>query len=123
MARQKKPKPKPASKQPTVKFNLMHQTWFRIGAAARTDGFDKIADSITRHIAGHRPTDLVEIAVPLDPCIAISQSCANHNLSVGVSFATAASSLAHEKQKEEPVDPETVAMVREEYETLNNEKD
>jgi hypothetical protein len=112
----KRNKPKPENKQPTVKFCLMFQTWFRIGAACRKDGFDAIADSITRHIAGRRPTDLFEISVPLTACIAISQACANHSLGVGISFATAASSLAHEKQKEEPVDPETLAMVREEFE-------
>jgi len=116
----KRKKPNPDNKQPSVQFYLMHQTWFRIGAAARKDGFNRIADSITRHIAGHRPTEMIEIAVPLDACIAISQVCVNHDLGVGVSFATAASSLAHRKPKEEPVDPETLAVVREELERMGN---
>ena len=52
MSRRKKPKP--ASKQPTVKFNIMAQTWRRVAVACRKDGFDKIADSIANSLEDER---------------------------------------------------------------------
>ena len=120
MNRKRKPQTTVNNKLPSVKFNLMHQDWRSIAWACRKDGFDIIADSIVRHIAGHRHTEHVEIAVPVDSCRMIASACANHDVGQGRGFSTAASSHYHEKRGDKPVDQATVAAVREEFEGMKS---
>ena len=104
----KRPKQTANNDTPTCTFRLMRQKWRRLEWAVRKSGFKKIADAILNRIEGIRPTDLVEIEVPISACIAISQACATHGVD-GIAFATAASAHLAEKVPVKPVPSEAMA--------------
>lgn len=111
-------KQKPTAKLPKPKFNFMAQEWRRVRFAVLKDGYTQIGASIQKYIEGYRPTDFVEISVPVDCCLNIARACANHGVGKGIAFATAASGHYVEKREEKPVDAETVERVREELEGM-----
>ncbi len=115
------PNPKPANNnEPTCQFRFMRQKWRRIAWACRKSGFQRIAESIEKRFEGVRPTDNIEIRLPISACIGISQACDTHQVGVGIAFATAASSHHVEKVLEKSVSSEALANAREELEEMES---
>jgi len=101
------------SNEPTVTFIFKSQTWRRVMWACAKSELEAIAVSIEKRLIGIRPTENVEIAVPISACIGISQACDTHDVGVGIAFATAASSHYVEKVKQKPVSSEALTNARE----------
>ncbi len=84
-------------------------------------------DSITKHIVGKRPTETIQINVPIDACRMISRACATFGPQTGVKFMHAAAPYYVETNKEKPpsseVMDEAMSNAREELEILNNERE
>ena len=107
--RKKQPKPKPANKQPLISFRFRARKWRPVRYAAYAEGLTEIAESIQRRINNVPADDYVEIDVPLDCVRLLAAACANHNVSAGIAFTTAASSYQVAGERRKPVDTEAMA--------------
>ena len=116
-----RPKQTTNNNTPTCTFQFTHQEWREVALACRKKGMQNIADSIEKHIEGVSHTARVEIKVPISACVDISQACANHGVSIGIAFATAASSHLVEKPQVKPVPPEAMQNAHESLEEMKGE--
>ena len=120
--RKKQPNPKPANKQPLISFNFTVKKWRTVRFAAYAEGLTLLGESIQHRINNLLDHEHVEIDVPLDCVRLLASACANHNVSAGIAFKTAASSYQVAAVKKKPVDTdamaEAVANVKEELEGM-----